>query len=246
MDIQKVSNSMIGLSSGENLTMSSREIAALTDKEHAHVVRDINAMVKQYRKEMNLSELGKWEDPEGFKTISREYNGRKVVDEVILNKDWTLTLISGYRVSLRKKIISRWQELEAERLPMLTLPDFNNPAEAARAWADQFEHRQIAEKELETARPKAQAYDRIAAIDGMLSVTEIANKVGVSASLINEMLEELNVYNQKIKRSRLFKKWFIDAGYGVSRKDANGTNTPMFTNAGELWVIERLYSEGII
>lgn len=43
-----------------------------------------------------------------------------------------------------RKIIDRWEVLEIEKQKaILSIPNFNNPAEAARAWADQYENNQV-------------------------------------------------------------------------------------------------------
>lgn len=81
--------------------MDSREIAERTGKEHAHVCRDIRAM---------LEELG--EDESRFGSVYLGGNGenRRCY---LLPKRECLILASGYSVALRAKIIDRWAELEA-------------------------------------------------------------------------------------------------------------------------------------
>lgn len=118
--------------------MSSREIADLTGKLHTHVLRDIRVM---------LTELGETETKFGSSYI--DSTGRSLPC-FNLPKRETLILVSGYSVVLRSRIIDRWQELEAQTAP--ALPNFNNPAEAARAWADQFEARQVAEERLKVTQ----------------------------------------------------------------------------------------------
>ncbi|MDB5822162.1 MAG: phage regulatory protein/antirepressor Ant [Herminiimonas sp.] len=83
-------------------TMTSREIAELTGKEHFHVVRDIELMLEQ----LELKERGyiqTWIHPQN----KREYRGYS------LPKNLTLTLVSGYNAKLRMRIIDRWLELES-------------------------------------------------------------------------------------------------------------------------------------
>lgn len=54
------------------------------------------------------------------------------------------------------RLVDRWQELE-QKVASNLLPNFANPAAAARAWAEQFEQRQIAQAERDDAvRTKAQ------------------------------------------------------------------------------------------
>ncbi|PPZ31460.1 phage regulatory protein/antirepressor Ant, partial [Escherichia coli] len=82
------------------VTMSSREIAELCEKQHKHVMRDIKTMLVQ---------LG--ESEEGYaQTWTNPQNGQ-VYPEYRLPKDLTLTLVAGYNVVLRKRIIDRWLEL---------------------------------------------------------------------------------------------------------------------------------------
>ena len=101
--------------------MSSREIAELCDKQHKHVLRDIEAMLGQIT-EPNFG-------PSDFLSSYKDATGRNL-KEYRLPKDLTTTLITGYRIDLRYKVIKRLEELEA-RAP--ALPDFNDPIAAAQA-----------------------------------------------------------------------------------------------------------------
>lgn len=89
------------------LTMSSREIAELCDKQHFHVCRDIIRMLKEL-------EIG--ESRFGCSYLSEQ---NKRLTEYRLPKNLTLTLVSGYNVKLRKRIIDRWIKLEGQA-PKLT------------------------------------------------------------------------------------------------------------------------------
>lgn len=115
--------------------MSSREIAKLTGKVHRNVVRDATNM---------LVELYDVRDALRFEDIYLDSMNRKKT-QLLLPKRETLILVSGYSVELRARIIDRWMELEEQVTSTAILPDFSNPAIAARAWAEQFEQRQLAE-----------------------------------------------------------------------------------------------------
>lgn len=54
------------------------------------------------------------------------------------------------------------------------LPDFTSPAVAARAWAEQFEGREVAERRAIAMEPKVAALDLIATADNSLCITEAA------------------------------------------------------------------------
>lgn len=91
-----------------NQTMSSREIAELCGKEHRHVTRDIEVMCIQ---------LGI--DVTKFGGIYKDSYNRNQT-EYHLNKELSITLVSGYDVKTRYKIIIRWQELENAPVRQMT------------------------------------------------------------------------------------------------------------------------------
>ncbi|MDW3681617.1 Rha family transcriptional regulator [Cupriavidus sp. CV2] len=91
--------------------MSSREIAELTRKNHADVLRDIRTM---------LSELHGEEVASSFAGYYVAENGKKN-PEFNLPKRETLILVSGYSIALRARIIDRWQELEARAAAPLSV-----------------------------------------------------------------------------------------------------------------------------
>ena len=89
-----------------NLTMSSKEIAELTGKEHRNVTRDIRAM---------LEAIG--QDVLSFEHMSTDAYGRPQ-PTFNLPKDLTITLVAGYDVAMRHRIVTRWMELEAQAAPV--------------------------------------------------------------------------------------------------------------------------------
>lgn len=87
------------------LTMSSREIAELTGKQHKDVLRDVR---------VTLSQLGK--DAAQFcasSLVPGPYGRQVEVPVFTLPKDLTITLVSGYSVPMRHRIVTRWMELES-------------------------------------------------------------------------------------------------------------------------------------
>lgn len=107
--------------------MGSNAIANTTNKEHKNVVRDIKvmleqlglyvgydkveiAMVERFGHGSNLSD----NDFKGFFINYKEYNGRNVIDEIWLNEDLSMTLITGYDANRRLAIIKQWQAMKAE------------------------------------------------------------------------------------------------------------------------------------
>ena len=91
------------------ISMTSQEIAELTGKNHADVLRDIRNMIEQ----LGITDSS-------FAASYKDSTGRSLPC-FDLPKRETLILVSGYSVEMRAKIIDRWQELETQiRLPAVT------------------------------------------------------------------------------------------------------------------------------
>lgn len=96
------------------LTMSSLEISELTGKEHKNVIRDIRIMLDELKKDgSDLSHVREDKDARGYTAMFH------------LNRELTDTLLTGYSIPLRRKVIARWHELEAKAAqpqPTVALP----------------------------------------------------------------------------------------------------------------------------
>jgi len=90
------------ISFAQGQTMSSREIAELTGKEHYNVMRDIKSLQDQVGDRLKF-EVVEYMDAKG--------ESRPMY---LLDKKQTLLLVSGYNALLRLKIIDRWEELERQ------------------------------------------------------------------------------------------------------------------------------------
>lgn len=218
-----------------NLTMSSREIAELTGKRHDNVKRTIATLV-----EAGVISQPQIED--GIKSA----NG-VVVQEYKVGKRDSFVVVAQLSPEFTARLVDRWQELEqqvANTTPQL--PDFTNPVAAARAWADEVEQKQKLELAYAEAKPKIDHYDRVADLDRTMNITMAATKLGKSARSVNQVLDTLNVYNNSTKRARVFKQWFVDAGYGVVRQTSNGYLQALLTTKGEIWLGQQLSDLGLI
>lgn len=131
-------------------TMTTREIADLTGKEHRNVLRDARNMLAELYGEGGVLNFEQ--------TLSNPQNGQ-LYPVFALPKRETLILVSGYSIPMRARIIDRWQELEAQA----TQPAVpQSLPEALRLAADLAEQKAVAEAALAVAAPKAAALDRIA------------------------------------------------------------------------------------
>lgn len=133
----------------------------------------------------------------------------------------------------------------APRIPQ-TMP------EALRLAAEAFERADLLALEnkrataaLALAAPKVNFFDKVVDRTGLMTATQVAQKLGMSAIKLNKRLDELGIYSMGVKRSRVFKQWVIDKGLGELKQTEQGYSQPLFTTAGEAWICERLVSEGV-
>ena len=86
------------------LTMTSREIAELTGKEHKHVLRDIDNIMESIGPKLGRS----------IKSSTYTDNQSRTYRQYELDFRATMLLIARYNDELRLRIIDRWQELEEQ------------------------------------------------------------------------------------------------------------------------------------
>lgn len=151
---------------GKTETMTSLEIAEVTGRRHADVMRDIRNILDQGVNERNFA-LVKYTDKKGEQRPMYS-----------LTKKGCLILASGYDALLREKIINRWEELEMKEREN-ALPNFSNPAEAARAWADQYEKNLALEAKNKEMKPKAEYFDALVDRNMLTNFTDTAKQLGL-------------------------------------------------------------------
>ena len=181
-------------------TMTSREIAELTGKTHAHVMRDIRSLLEQLGVDPGLDwhcESDTYIDAQG-----------KAREQYRLDRDTTLTLITGYDPVARLRIIKRWQELENSATRPRALPgspaaigeDVINSMMRVAALCKVPAHYALQVAGSEATRQSGMPWDRlltqsehmsaVPASEVMLEPTELGRLFGLSGRLMNEWLAD--------------------------------------------------------
>lgn len=141
-------------------------------------------------------------------------------------------VLVGMRESkgVRKSILNKLKDLQSpQQAPKLP----QTFSEALQLAADQA-------KQLELQAPKVAFVDKLVTRDNLMTATQVAQKHGKSARWLNVKLMEHDVYSKAVKRSKVFRQWFIDKGYGEFKQSETGFDQSLFTNAGEAWINELL------
>lgn len=153
-------------------TMNSREIAELCNKDHRHVLRDIDDLNATYAT-MALPKVGQSNYIADNGQSYRQY---------LLNKEQTVDLITGYRTDIRIRINRRWQELEAQiNAPVIP----QTLSQALRLAADQADLIDQQNERLALAEPKAAALDVIDSAMGSLNARDTAKSLGIQPQKFN-------------------------------------------------------------
>jgi len=148
------------------VTMSSREIAALTGKQHKDVIRDVRAMRKALEK-----------DGADLRHLQEALDSRGYTAEFQLDRLLTETLLAGYSVALRYRVVTRLSELENVSRQAVTVPQ--TLAQALRLAADQAEQNQQLHQLIVEQAPKLHALAVLAETTGSICITDAAKHIGV-------------------------------------------------------------------
>ena len=133
----------------------------------------------------------------------------------LINESGLYSLILSSKLPSAKKF-KRW--VTSEVLPAIrktgsyNLPDFNNPAEAARAWAKEYEEKQKALAQVTEMKPKAEFYDDVTGSTDTIdigSVAKVLNIPNMGRNKLFSFLREKKVLN---KRNEPYQE-YVDKGY---------------------------------
>ena len=193
------------ISNFENL-MSSREIAELCEKRHDNVIRDIRRMLEDLKPEKDALKFEDISDEapavQGFKeNVYLDAYGREK-PEYLLNFELTMTLISGYNVVLRNRIIKRWQELELQQ-QQIQLAKQNKQLLALK-------------NKLQDAQIKACQFDALVAQSGFLNFRKVAKELELNERSLKSWLIQNDWISLRGSQKKMSPKaWTIRKKYMV-------------------------------
>lgn len=215
----------------------------------------------------------------GYKN-SRDAVSRHTKSEGVVKRDLVKTLSNGrqqgfettfidernvYRLVLRSEIpdaepFQDW--VCGEVLPTIrktgsygtpqtpALPDFTNPAIAARAWAEQYEKNQALQAQILLEAPKVQAAEDFLKSDGDHIIRKVAKALGVGVRFLYDWLRQKKIitkfnepYAEFVTRGYLRPCPSYHEGHDGTRKCDLTTH---ITNEGIFYIWNRLKKEGHI
>lgn len=241
--------------------MTSLQIAEITGKPHADVMKAIRKMEPAWSKinEGNFS-LVDYQDKKGEKRPCYS-----------LNKEECLYIATKFNDEARAKLIKRWKELE-EQHQKPSVPQ--NYLEALKSLVKAEEEKQqlalenkkqqeqiltISKTNMELGNkitemlPKVSYYDKILQSNATMTVTQIAQDYGMSAMRLNKELESMRIQH-KVRGQWILFAQFLEGGYVHSRAvdilRSDGRHDVKYntewTTKGRIFLYESLKAKGIL
>jgi len=136
----------------------------------------------------------------------------------IVNESGLYALIFKSRKKVAK-VFRKW--VTSEVLPSIRktssystskLPNFNNPVEAARAWADSEEQKQVAQTALIEAQPKIQFAEAVNDSINCVTIQDFAKAVGTGQNrFFSQLRQDAYVQSRTGQRNKPYQK-YVDQG----------------------------------
>ncbi len=176
-------------------------------------------------------------DGEHYESFVVQNSNKTETEYLKLNEDQCKLVAMRESKSVRRAVLEELKRIHPESP---SLPDFSNPADAARAWAEQFELKQAAQEALAIAAPKAEFVDRYVDGSGLKGFRQVAKLLGAKENELREFLVDSKI------QYRLGGEWcayqnHIDAGRfqvrtGTSSHSDHVYNEAKFTPKGVAWL----------
>src|SRR3990167_5478666 len=170
----------IMITENDKVTITSRDIAEITNKEHKHVKRDI--------------EVALGEDATKFGRIYKDSMNRDQT-EYVLPKNMAIGIVSGYSFDLRMKIINRLEQLENERKNLFAIPQ--TYSEALMIAAKQAEQIEQQTKQLEYQKPLVSFAETVSSTINSMLIRDWAKSIGIPERKCRKWRhEKAHIYKQ--------------------------------------------------
>ena len=187
------------------VVVSSRQVAENFGKQHKDVLENIRGILAAENSATKF-----------FRESTFENRG-KHYPEYIMNRDGFSLLVMGFTgkeaMTWKIRYIQAFNEMEAKiRENTLIMPNFNNPAEAARAWAKEYEEKQKALAQVTEMKPKAEFYDDVTGSTDTIDIGSVAKVLNIPNMGRNKLFSFLRENKILNKRNEPYQE-YVDKGY---------------------------------
>lgn len=192
----------------KELYVDSREIAEMTNKRHAHLVRDID----NYKE--TISQNPKLVSDDFFIESSYKAGTGKKYKNYLLTKkgcDMVANKMTGEKGILftATYVDAFYQMQEQIKQTAISVSDsymIEDPVQRAKRWIEEQQEKLMLEQEIGELKPKADYVDEILKSNGTMTATQIAADYGLSANKLNKILNEARLQRKVGNQWILYKE----------------------------------------
>lgn len=186
-------------------SVTSLQVAEAFGKSHKNVLADIRGTIAKCSE--SFTGLN-------FQLSGYKDNTGRNLPMYLLTKDGLLMVTMGYTtpeaMQMKEAYIARFNEMEeqikqATQLQATQLPNFNDPVEAARAWADKEEQRRLEEhaklmalETIEVQKPLVQIAETRIDKKGCFSITDVNRSLGLKRGQITRWAKSQGFIHQRL------------------------------------------------
>lgn len=228
---------MNNLTTKNNITMSSREIADLVESRHDDVKRSIE----------RLSDRGVIQLPP-LAEVKNHLN--QTVQVYLVGKRDSYVVVAQLSPEFTARLVDRWQELEDKSSAPAALP--GDYLSALKALTAEVEQRQQLESQLALAAPKVEFADLVGEADGIL-IGNYAKLVKLGQNKLFAWLRDHGVLISGGSRRNVPMQEYMGRGYFTVKEIAVNTNhgvhisfTTKITGKGQQWLTRKLIESGVL
>ncbi len=183
-------NELITLNRDGGVTMTSLEIAELVEKRHDNVKRTIETLANS-----GVIELPQFEEV-------KNHLGQ-TVSVYLVDKRSSYIVVAQLSPEFTARLVDRWQELEHST--RTNIPNFSNPADVARAWAIEYEKRELAESTKAEIGHRREATAMNTASQAVKKVTKLEQELDKSKQYVSikrmTMIHHGQLFNWRLLKS---------------------------------------------
>lgn len=189
----------------ENKTMTSLEVAEITNKQHSHIMRDIRDEIDKLGYEIGQSIFGLTEYVDKFNRKQSMY---------LLTLDGIMQLGARYSAEIRYKLIQIAKEklqpkqYTTKELLLMQLESIEKIEKL------ELENKQKQEV-IEYQKPKVEYTDNVLKSDTLINISQIAKDFNLSGTGLNKILCENKIQYKQGKQYNLYQK-YIDMNLAKS------------------------------
>ena len=223
----------------ENKTMTSLEVAEITNKQHSHIMRDIRDEIDKLGYEIGQSIFGLTEYVDKFNRKQSMY---------LLTLDGIMQLGARYSAEIRYKLIQIAKEklqpkqYTTKELLLMQLESIEKIEKL------ELENKQKQEV-IEYQKPKVEYTDNVLKSDTLINISQIAKDFNLSGTGLNKILCENKIQYKQGKQYNLYQKYMnMDLAKSYTYLDTNGSSHMClkWTEKGRKFIYKLLKELGYI